>query len=408
MDLNKRIDNFAKLAVVTGINVQKGETMLIRADVEARDFVRRCVREAYKAGAKHVYVEYSDEITTREKYLSAPNEAFDEYPSWQSDKYTMIAKEGGSFLNIVSTDPDLMKGIDADKIGRFQKISAQYLKEWRSYTLTDRARWSIVAVPSVPWAKKVHPELSDEEAVNKLWEEILDCSRVTDDPVSEWKDHVGNLKKKMAKLNELNFKELRYKSSKTDLVIGMPEGHIWQGGSAQDPDNVEFCPNIPTEEVYCMPHKYKVDGIVYSTKPLIYAGSLIDNFWIKFKDGEIVDFDAETGKENLKNLINTDEGSKRLGEVALVPFDSPISNTDTVFLTTLFDENASCHLAIGSAYSSNIENGENLSEEEMDKAGMNSSITHVDFMIGSSDLDIVGIKQNGESFQIFKEGNWAF
>lgn len=408
MDLNKRIDRFAQLAIKTGINVQNGETLLIRADVESRDFARRCVKEAYKAGAKHVYLEYSDELVTRETYLSAPEDSFDEYPEWQSYKYTQIAKEGGSFLSILSSDPDLMKGVDSSRIGRFQKIAGKYLKEWRSYTLTDKVKWSIIATPSAAWASRVHPELSKEDAIEKLWIEILDCSRVTDNPVDEWKKHVSNLSKKTDWLNKMNFKKLHYKSSKTDLVIELPENHIWQSGSARDPQNIEFCPNIPTEEVYSMPHKYGVNGVVYSTKPLIYAGSLIDDFWIKFKDGKIVDFDAKSGKENLNDLINTDDGSSRLGEVALVPYDSPISNTDTVFYNTLFDENASCHLAIGAAYSSNIKNGENMNEDEMDKAGMNSSLTHVDFMIGDKDLNIVGVTNKEESFQIFKDGNWSF
>lgn len=408
MNLNERIDKFAELAVKTGINVQSGETLLIRADVESKDFARRCVKEAYKAGAKHVYVEYSDETVSRETYLSAPDEAFDEYPEWQSSKYTQIAKEGGSFLNIISANPDLLKGVDSDRISRFQKVSGQYLKEWRSYTLTDRAKWSIVAVPSEAWAKIVYPDMDLDSAMEKLWVSILDCSRVTDNPIEEWKNHVSTIKENMNRLNEMKLDKLIYKSSKTDLEIGLPDGQIWQGGSSSDPNGVEFCPNIPTEEVYGMPHKYRVNGIVYSTKPLIFAGNRIDNFWIKFEEGKIIDYGAETGYESLKILIETDEGSLRLGEVALVPYDSPISNTNTVFYSTLFDENASCHLAIGAAYSSNIENGESLSEEEMDKVGMNSSITHVDFMIGDSDLNITGIGKDGKKYEIFKNGNWAF
>lgn len=408
MKLNKRIDKFAKLAIKTGINIQKGETLLIRADVEASAFARRCVKEAYKAGAKHVYVEYSDEVIFRETYLSAPDEAFDEYPEWQSYKYTEIAKEGGSFLNIVSANPDLLKGVDTDRISRFQKIAGKYLKEWRSYTLTDKVKWSIVAVPSEAWASRLHPDLELNDAIEKLWNEILDCSRVSENPVEDWKSHVSNIRNKMDILNKLDLDRLIYKSSKTNLEIGLPQGHIWQGGSAFDPNNIEFCPNIPTEEVYGMPHKNRVNGIVHSTKPLIFAGNTIDNFWIEFKDGQIIDYKAEKGHESLKLLIETDEGSLRLGEMALVPFDSPISNSNIVFYSTLFDENASCHLAIGAAYSSNIENGDSLNENEMDKVGMNSSITHVDFMIGDSDLNIMGIDKSGKSHEIFKNGNWAF
>lgn len=408
MTLNTRIDKFAELAIKTGINVQSGENLLIRADVEAIDFTRRCVKEAYKAGAKQVYVEYSDGVITREKYMSAPNDAFDEYPQWQADKYTQIAKEGGSFLSIISDDPDLLAGVDPDRISRSQKIAGKFLKEWRSYTLSDKVKWSIVAVPSLKWAKRIHPDLDDEDAVRELWENILDCSRVSEDPIGDWAIHNKNLHDKRDFLNEMNFKELRYKSSKTDLVVGLPEGHIWESGASFDPKKNMFNPNIPTEEVFGMPHKYKVDGIVYSTKPLIYAGSLIDEFWIRFEEGKIVDYDAKIGKENLKNLVETDEGSLRLGEIALVPYDSPISNRNIIFYSTLFDENASCHLAIGAAYSSCIENGASFSEEEKDQIGMNVSMTHVDFMIGDKDMDIVGIKQDGTEFAIFKDGNWAF
>lgn len=408
MDLNTRIDKFAELAIKVGINVQPGETLLIRADVEARDFARRCFDEALKAGAKHVYIEYSDEVITKNKYLNAPTESFDEYPIWQSEKYTSIAKEGGSFLSIISNDPDLLSGVDPDRISRFQKKSGEHLKEWRSYMMTDRAKWSIVAVPSESWAKKVHPDLPTEDAVEKLWENILDCSRVTEDPIGEWERHNKNLKEKMEFLNKMDFRKLIYKSSKTDLTIGLPEGHIWLSGSSKDPKGNSFNPNIPTEEIYGMPHKYEVDGIVYSTKPLVYAGNLIDDFWIRYEKGRVVDFGAEKGYDNLKHLLETDEGSMRLGEVALVPYDSPISNRNIIFYTTLFDENASCHLALGSAYSSCIENGANLSEEEKDEVGMNTSLTHVDYMVGDKDLDIVGIKKDGEKFQIFKDGNWAF
>lgn len=408
MNLNERIDKFAELAIKVGVNIKNGETLLIRADVEAVNFTRRCVKEAYKAGAKHVYVEYSDEVNTRETYLNAPSESFDEYPQWQADKYTAIAKEGGSFLSIVSTNPDLMKGVNPDRIGRFQKISGHYLKEWRSYTLSDKVKWSIVAVPSIAWAKKVHPELDEKNAVKELWNNILDCSRITENPIENWNEHNKMLKKRKDFLNEMNFKELRYKSSKTNLVIGLPENHNWLSGASSDPKGNPFNPNIPTEEIFGMPHKDKVDGVVYSTKPLVYAGSLIDNFWIKFKNGKIVDYDAEIGKENLKNLIETDEGSTRLGEVALVPYNSPISLKNIIFYNTLFDENASCHLAIGAAYSTNIIDGAEISEEDKDSVGMNSSITHVDFMMGDKDLNIIGIKQNDEEFQIFKDGDWAF
>ena len=407
MNLQERIDNYAKLAIKVGINVQPGETLLIRTDVNAIDFARKCYKEAYKCGAKHVYVEISDEVMTRDKYILAPSEAFDEFPKWQQDKMTRLASEGCSFLSILSEDPNLLEGIDPDKISRNQKSRSKALEEYYSYVLTDKCKWSLVAIPSLNWARKVHPELNDEEAILKLWEEILDCSRVDEQAELNWKNHVENLKIKTDFLNDSKFKKLIYKSDKTDLCVYLPKNHIWQSGNAIDPNNVVFTPNIPTEEVYSMPHKYKVDGIVYSTKPLIHGG-IIDNFWLKFEGGKVVDFGAEKGYEHLKKLLETDEGSCRIGEVALVPHNSPISNTNTIFFNTLFDENASCHLALGAAYSTSIVDGDKMTDEEKDKNGVNDSIEHVDFMIGSDKLNIIGITHDDKEVKIFENGNWAF
>lgn len=407
MNIETRIDNYAKLAIKVGINVQPGETLLIRCDVNSIDFARKCFREAYKAGAKHVYVEIGDEIMTRDKYLLAPDDSFGEFPDWQRDKMNQLAKEGGSFLSIISDNPNLLDGISPDKISKSQRARSKALEEYYSYMLTDKCKWSIVAIPSLEWAKQVHPTLDDKAALDKLWEQILDCSRIDENPELNWEDHIKNLKVKTDFLNENKFEKLVYKSDKTYLTIHLPKKHIWQSGNSKDTKGYVFTPNIPTEEIYSMPHKYKVDGIVYSTKPLIH-GALIDEFWLKFENGKVIDFGAKEGYEHLKKLLETDDGSSRIGEVALVPHHSPISNTNTVFYNTLFDENASCHLALGAAYSTNIVGGENMNDEEKDKNGVNDSIEHVDFMIGSEKLNITGIKSNGEEVEIFKDGNWAF
>ncbi|MEG0978375.1 MAG: aminopeptidase, partial [Bacilli bacterium] len=248
-----------------------------------------------------------------------------------------------------------------------------------------------------------------DEAIDKLWEAIFKCTRVdNDNPIEAWNKHNSDLKLRMNFLNEKNFKTLKYKSSKTDLVLDLPEGHVWLSGASKDPNGIAFNANMPTEEVFSMPHKFMVNGIVHSTKPLVYGGNVIDNFSLTFKDGKIIDFTAQKGKETLGKLIDTDEGSHYLGEVALVPFKSPISDTNIVFFNTLFDENASCHFALGSAYRTNISGGADLKEEELDAHGVNNSLTHVDFMVGSSDMDIVGIQHDGTEVQIFKDGNWAF
>ncbi|MDR0880741.1 MAG: aminopeptidase [Clostridioides sp.] len=408
MDFSTKLQKFAELAIQVGVNIKPGEDLMINADIVSAPFVRLAVEEAYKCGAKNVYVDWADEATALIKYLHAPMESFDEFPKWTADARTSIAKNGGAFLSIISSNPDLLKEVDPIKVSNFQKASGKALKEWRSFTGADKCKWSIVAVPSPEWAKKVFPELSEEDAISKLWDKIFDCSRVSDgDPVAAWKEHNATLKEKMNFLNKMNFKKLTYTSSKTNLTVELPEGHVWLSGASQDPKGNDFNPNIPTEEVFGMPHKYKVNGTVFSTKPLVYGGNIINNFSITFKDGKIIDWTAEEGYETLSNLIGTDDGSHYLGEVALVPYDSPISNSNIVFYTTLFDENASCHLAIGSAYATNIVGGENMSDEDKEKHGVNDSMTHVDFMVGSEDLDIVGVTGDGETVQIFKAGNWA-
>lgn len=409
MDLQRNLQKYAELSIKVGVNIQPDQDLLIRSPIECAEFVRLAVKEAYKYGAKNVHVEWSDEQTSLIKYLNAPDEVFNEFPKWVADQYTDIAKRGGAFLSIYAQDPDLLKDVDPQRVANFQKASGEALKEWRSYTLTDKCKWSIVAIPTVPWAKKVFPDVSESEAMNKMWEAIFECTRVEgQDPIKAWEEHNKNLKTRMDFLNDKNFKKLEYKSSKTEFTVELPDNHIWLSGASKDPNGIDFNPNIPTEEIFGMPHKHKVNGIVYSTKPLVYGGNVIDNFSITFKEGKIVDFTAEKGLETLTKLIETDEGSHYLGEVALVPYDSPISNSNIVFFNTLYDENASCHLAIGSAYKTCIKGGDSIKEEDSDKYGINESITHVDFMIGSSDLDIVGTTESGEIIQIFKDGNWAF
>ncbi|TQQ84525.1 aminopeptidase [Peptacetobacter hominis] len=409
MDFKRNLEKYAELSVKTGINVQPGETLLVRSPIECADFTRAAVRYAYECGAKRVHVEWSDDDCTLSTYKLAPSDSFNEYPQWQADKYTSIAEEGGSFLTVSATDPDLLKDVDPQRIADFQKASGKALKKWRSYTLTDKCKWSIVSCPTEKWAQKVYPDETPENAVKMLWDAIFKCTRADlENPVEEWKKHNLSLKEKTDFLNNADFKALHFKSDKTDLEIKLPDGHIWQSGNAYDPSGVEFTPNIPTEEIYGMPHKFGVNGTVFSTKPLVFGGNIIDNFSITFKDGKIIDFSAEKGFETLKKLIETDEGSHYIGEVALVPFNSPISDTNTVFFNTLFDENASCHLAIGAAYRTNIKDGENIPDNMLDEKGVNDSMAHVDFMIGSSDMNITGIKSDGETVDIFINGNWAF
>lgn len=412
-NFKENLEKYAELAVKVGINIQKGQTLVINAPLPAAEFVRAAAKKAYEAGAKNVHVEWADEEVTRIKYLNAPDEAFSEYPMWRAQGLEEMAKEGAGFLSISASNPDLLKSVDPERISVANKTASKALDGYRSYVMADKAAWCVISVPTKEWAAKVFPDADAEKSVEKLWENIFKATRVDrENPVEAWKEHTNNLNSKLHYLNSKKFKKLHYKSPVTDLTVELPEKHLWAGGGS----NVEggkyegtyFVANMPTEEVFTMPKRDGVNGTVRSTKPLNYSGNLIDNFTLKFENGKIIDFSAEQGYETLKKLIETDEGSHFLGEVALVPHDSPISNTNIIFFNTLFDENASCHFALGKAYPTNLEGGASMSEEELTKNGANTSLTHVDFMVGSPDLNIDGETADGKLEPIFRNGNWAF
>ena len=409
-NFNDILNEYAKLCVKVGINLQKGQPLVINSPVEGAEFVRLVAKHAYEAGAKQVHVNWNDEALTKMKYENAPMEVFEKFPKWYADGLEEFAEDGAGFLSIYSEDPELLKEIDPKKIAANNKSASIALKGFRKYTMNDINAWCVVSIPTKGWAKRVFPDVSEEEAMKKLWNAIFMATRMNlEDPVGAWEDHLKNLEEKVDFLNEKKFKKLHYISSNgTDLKVELPEGHIWAGGGGKNVKDVFFVANMPTEEVFTMPLKTGVNGVVYSTKPLNYGGNLIDNFKLTFKDGKVVDFEAKEGYEVLKDLLALDEGAKHLGEVALVPFDSPISQSNIIFLNTLFDENASCHFALGKAYPTNIKGGENMSDEELETKGVNDSLTHVDFMVGSKDLSIVGETKDGEKVQIFENGNWAF
>ena len=409
-NFNNLLDKYANLCVRVGINIQKDQPLVINAPVEGVEFVRLLAKRAYEAGAKEVYVNWNDGDITRMKFEYAPMEVFENFPKWYADGMEDYAEKGAGFISISAQDPYLLKGIDPKKIAANNKSSSIALKKFREYTMNDINSWCVISIPTKKWAKRVFPDVNEEEAVEKLWDAIFKALRIyEEDPVEAWKNHLNNIESKVKFLNEINFKKLYYKSSNgTDLEVELPEGHVWAGGGGNNSKGVYFVANMPTEEVFTMPHKYRVNGVVYSTKPLNYGGNLINNFSLTFKDGKVVDFTADEGYEVLKDLLDLDEGAKRLGEVALVPYDSPISNSNIIFYNTLFDENASCHFALGKAYPTNLKGGPDMNEEELDKAGVNDSLTHVDFMVGTDDLSIVGETREGKKVQIFEKGNWAF
>lgn len=407
---NKTLQKYADLALKIGINLQQKQTLVIMSPVETAPFTRMLVETAYKMGAKEVVVHWNDDLCKKMRFLHGDIEIFENMPQWEIDSLMFYAEKNAAFLSIAANDPELLKGIDSKKIAKAQTARNVGLKSYYEKVMTNTIQWNIISVPTSAWAKKVFPNLSEEEAVENLWKAIISSVKAdTENPVETWHKHLANLKEKMDYLNKKQFKKFVIKNSiGTNLTVQLPNRHLWASGKDITKSGIEFVANIPTEEVFSMPYKYGVDGIVKASKPLNYGGTLIENFSLTFKDGKIIDFSAESGEEALKNLINTDEGAKYLGEIALVPYDSPISNSNILFYNTLFDENASCHLAIGQAYPSCIEEGDTFNKQQMEEAGMNDSLVHVDFMFGTKDLDITGIDSYGREEKIFKNGNWAF
>ena len=403
------ITKYVDLALNIGINLQKEQILVIMSPVETAPFTRLLVEKAYELGASEVIVHWSDDFCKKMTFTYGKKEIFEEMPAWQVDSLMYYANKGAAFLSIAANDPELLAGIDSEKIGAYQKTRGQALKPYYDKIMVNELQWNIISVPTLAWAKKVFPNVNDDEAVDMLWSAILKSTKAdSENPIETWKNHLSILKEKMDYLNNKQFEKVVITNSLgTNLTVKLPKNHIWASGKDVTQSGIEFVANIPTEEVFSMPHKYGVDGIVYASKPLNYGGTLIEDFSITFKDGKIIDFSAKSGYEALENLVSIDEGAKYLGEIALVPFDSPISNLGILFYNTLFDENASCHLAIGQAYSSCIQNGDKLSSKEMEEVGMNDSLTHVDFMFGTSDLSIVGYEENGNCENIFINGNWA-
>ncbi|KGK86249.1 peptidase M29 [Desulfosporosinus sp. HMP52] len=408
--MNKNsLKKYAQLIVKTGLNLQKNQTLVISSPIECALFTRMVAENAYQEGARDVVIQWRDELFSKIRYLHAPEEIFEEFPEWQKEFYLSYVHQGAAFLSIAASDPELMKDVNPERITKAQKTSNIALKDYRDRLMSNQNTWCVVSIPTTAWAEKVFPHLSTEESMEKLWEVIFQTVRVdTENPILSWLEHTTNLKARMDFLNSLTLRSLRYTNSLgTNLTIELPEDHIWLGGSEYTPEGIEFIANMPTEEVFTLPKKTGVNGKVVSSLPLNYNGNLIENFSMTFKNGKIVDFSAEKGYETLKSIIETDEGSHFLGEVALVPFDSPISNSKILFYNTLFDENASCHLALGKAYPVCMKNCEKLTQEDFTTLEINESLVHVDFMIGTRDLEILGTTCDGKEVPIFKNGNFA-
>ncbi len=404
----ENLKKYAQLLVRKGINIQKDQTLVVNAPVEMSEFVRMIAEDAYEVGAKYVHVEYRDDALTLIRYRMATLESFGEPLQWKADGYEHMAKNGAAYLSLTGTDPDLLKGIDPEKIALATKTNNQAMMPFRKLMMASVVSWCVAAVPSPAWAKKVYPALSESDAVEKLWDSIFKMARVDNpDPVAAWNAHIDSLNRRVALLNGYQLKSLHFKSPVTDLTIDLVPDHIWISAEEKNAKDVTFIANMPTEEIFTAPRKNGANGYVCNTMPFNYAGTLIDGFKLTFKDGKIVDMTAKVGQEVFEKVLNTDDGARYLGEIALVPYDSPISNTNTIFYNTLFDENGSCHLGFGATYPTNIKGGDKMNTEDLQNAQMNVSMVHEDFMIGSADMDIDGYTQDGRVIPIFRSGNWA-
>ncbi len=399
---------YAKLIVACGANVQKGQEVVITADLDQPEFVQMVVEECYKRKAKEVTVEWRYQPLEKIHVRGRSVKTLGTVKDWEIAKQEYLCQVIPCRIHIMSEDPDGLKGINMDKVTKARQMSYPILKPYRDRR-QNKEQWCIAAVPGKAWAKKVFPELRTSAAVEKLWEAILSASRVTEDPIAAWAEHNANMQKHCDHLNSLNIRSLHYTADNgTDLTVGLIEESCWRGGGDTSLQGIYFNPNIPTEECFISPMKGQAEGIVYSTKPLCYRGQIIDEFYFRFEGGKVVDCGAKVGADLLKSMISLDEGAAYLGECALVPQRSPICESGILFYNTLFDENAACHLAVGMGFADSIKDFQNKTLEECRELGINDSMVHEDFMIGCDSMNIDGICADGSVVAIFRNGNWAF
>ncbi len=406
---------YAEAVVKVGLNLRAGQRLIITNAVArgvppaARPFVHEIVKAAYAAGARFVDVIWGDEELLRIRLQNAPADSFSEYPRWHIQGIMDMIRNGDALLSIYANDPNVYEGLDTERLGAMQK---SHLENWQEISLNvtrNAINWCVVAAAAPAWAAKLFPDLKPKEAEEKLWQAIFETTRTFEpDPVVAWSKHIENLTKRADYLQAKKYSALHYTSQNTDFTLGLPPGHIWTGARSRAENGISFTANMPTEEIFTLPDCRRADGIVYSTFPLNYGGSLIEDFQVTFENGKVTKVHAKKNEAILQKLIDTDEGSKHLGEVALVPASSPIARRGHLFYNTLFDENASCHIAIGRAYRFTLAGGEELTDEEFNTAGGNTSLAHVDFMIGSPQMNIDGIREDGTQEPVMRSGEWAF
>ena len=402
------LKKYAQAIVRCGLNVQKGQEVMIYAGLDQPEFVQMVVEEAYKAKAKKVIVEWSYGPLAKLHYRYQAVKTLGTVEEWQKARQQHFVDVLPARLHLVSADPDGMKGINMAKMAKARQMSYPILKPYTDQR-DNKEQWCIAAVPGAAWAKKVFPNLSKNQAMEKLWEAILSAARIDEDPIAAWEAHNANLQARCDYLNNLNIVKLHYTASNgTDLTVGMISEGNWRGGGDESLQGIYFNPNMPTEECFISPKRGEAEGIVYSSLPLSYQGQLIENFWLRFENGKAVEVGAEKGEELLRTMVNMDEGAGYLGECALVPQNSPICQSGLLFYNTLFDENASCHLAMGRGFADTIKGFENKSLQECRELGINDSMIHVDFMIGCDTMNIDATCADGSIVPVFRNGNWAF
>lgn len=403
------LENFAELIIRVGLNLRPGQHLVVRAPVEAALLVRKVAASAYKAGCRLVDVMWSDDQVTLARYQYAPRDSFEEYPHWFFPAMEEYARRGDALLSIAAEDPDLLKGQDPKLISLAQQTRMRLGRGYSTLISRSATNWCVVSMPIPAWAAKVFPGLSAEAAMEKLWEMIANACRLDQpDPVAAWQAHVRQLAARCKYFNQRQYSALHFSGPGTDLTVGLPEKHVWMSGQMTSENGILFLPNIPTEEMFTLPDRRRIDGVVRATLPLSYGGNLIEDFSLTFEGGRVVKVSAARNESILRDLVETDEGSHSLGEVALVPHSSPISQSGILFFNTLFDENAASHLALGRAYKFSLQGGEAMSDEQFLAAGGNLSLTHVDFMVGSGQIDLDGIRADGSVEALMRAGEWAF
>lgn len=409
LPFERQFDVYAELAVRIGVNLQPGQRLLVNSPISMAPLVRLIAKHAYQQGARLVDVLWSDEELTLARYLYAPRDSFEAVSQWQAQAALEYGEAGQPVIQVSASNPDLLKGQDPQLVATAQKSRARIMEPYIALVTRDAFPWSIVGGAEPTWAAKVFPDLPVEEQVPRLWEAIFQMCRLNQpDPIAAWQAHTQGLVKRSEYLTGKQYTALKLKSTQTALTVGLPDGHIWKGGIGTSQTGIPFAPNLPTEEIFTLPHRERVDGVVRTTKPLSVRGVLLHDFTLRFEGGRVVDVSAPEGEDVLRKLIETDEGAAHLGEVALVPASSPISKSGLLFYNTLFDENAASHIALGDAYRFNLEGADELPNEEFAARGGNHSLVHMDFMIGSADMDVDGVRQDGTTEPVMRAGEWAF